>query len=74
METEKETMEEKLRDEISTAKQEAQRLKALREGTENERSRQKYAEQELEQVGVRGSAAAAVWRGWGAVPLDWEGG
>ncbi|CAL8307002.1 unnamed protein product [Gadus morhua 'NCC'] len=50
VETEKETMEEKLRDEISTAKQEAQRLKALREGTENERSRQKYAEQELEQV------------------------
>ncbi|XP_059912015.1 stromal interaction molecule 1-like isoform X1 [Gadus macrocephalus] len=50
VETEKETMEEKLRDEISTAKQEARRLKALREGTENERSRQKYAEQELEQV------------------------
>ncbi|CAL8363513.1 unnamed protein product [Lota lota] len=50
VEVEKVTMEEKLRDEISTAKQEAQRLKELREGTENERSRQKYAEQELEQV------------------------
>lgn len=51
MEVEKVHLEKKLRDEINLAKQEAQRLKELREGTENERSRQKYAEEELEQVG-----------------------
>lgn len=51
MEVEKVHLEKKLRDEINIAKQEAQRLKELREGTENERSRQKYAEEELEQVG-----------------------
>lgn len=51
VEVEKVHLEKKLRDEISLAKQEAQRLKELREGTENERSRQKYAEEELEQVG-----------------------
>ncbi|XP_065739201.1 stromal interaction molecule 1 isoform X5 [Phocoena phocoena] len=50
VEVEKVHLEKKLRDEISLAKQEAQRLKELREGTENERSRQKYAEEELEQV------------------------
>ncbi|XP_056140816.1 stromal interaction molecule 1b [Lampris incognitus] len=50
VEVEKVNLEEKLRDEINSAKQEAQRLKQLREGTENERSRQKYAEEELEQV------------------------
>lgn len=50
MEVEKVHLEKKLRDEINLAKQEAQRLKELREGTENERSRQKYAEEELEQV------------------------
>lgn len=43
-------LEQKLRDEINCAKQEAQRLKELREGTENELSRQKYAEEELDQV------------------------
>lgn len=43
-------VEEELRSEIDSAKQEAQRLRELREGTENERSRQKYAEEELEQV------------------------
>lgn len=43
-------LEQKLRDEINAAKQEAQRLKELREGTVNELSRQKYAEEELEQV------------------------
>ena len=53
-------LEKKLRDEINLAKQEAQRLKELREGTENERSRQKYAEEELEQVGE-----STVLRGWG---------
>ncbi|XP_051782439.1 stromal interaction molecule 1-like isoform X1 [Erpetoichthys calabaricus] len=50
VEVEKVTLEQKLRDEINSAKQEAQRLKELREGTENELSRQKYAEEELEQV------------------------
>lgn len=50
VEVEKVTLEQKLRDEINTAKQEAQRLRELREGTENELSRQKYAEEELEQV------------------------
>ncbi|XP_061136168.1 stromal interaction molecule 1-like isoform X4 [Syngnathus typhle] len=50
VEVEKVNLEQKLRDEITTAKQEAQRLRELREGTENELSRQKYAEEELEQV------------------------
>lgn len=50
MEVEKVNLEQKLRDEINCAKQEAQRLKALREGTANELSRQKYAEEELDQV------------------------
>lgn len=50
MEVEKVNLEQKLRDEINCAKQEAQRLKELREGTENELSRQKYAEEELDQV------------------------
>ena len=50
MEVEKVTLEQRLRDEINEAKQEAQRLGKLREGTENEWSRQKYAEEELDQV------------------------
>lgn len=50
MEVEKVNLEQKLRDEINAAKQEAQRLRELREGSENELSRQKYAEEELEQV------------------------
>ncbi|KAI4878768.1 hypothetical protein NFI96_028766, partial [Prochilodus magdalenae] len=50
VEVEKVTLEQKLRDEIDAAKQEAYRLRELREGTENELSRQKYAEEELEQV------------------------
>ncbi|XP_073673627.1 stromal interaction molecule 1a isoform X1 [Garra rufa] len=50
VEVEKVNLEQKLRDEINAAKQEAQRLKELREGTVNELSRQKYAEEELEQV------------------------
>lgn len=45
-------VEEELRSEIDSAKHEAQRLRELREGTENELSRQKYAEQELEQVNL----------------------
>ncbi|XP_051963243.1 stromal interaction molecule 1-like isoform X1 [Xyrauchen texanus] len=50
VEVEKVNLEQKMRDEIHAAKQEAQRLKELREGTVNELSRQKYAEEELEQV------------------------
>ncbi|KAM6931592.1 stromal interaction molecule 1a isoform 1-T1 [Lycodopsis pacificus] len=50
VEVEKVTLEQKLRDEINAAKQEAQRLRELREGTVNELSRQKYAEEELDQV------------------------
>ncbi|XP_051535048.1 stromal interaction molecule 1-like isoform X4 [Myxocyprinus asiaticus] len=50
VEVEKVNLEQKLRDEINAAKQEAQRLKELREGTVNELSRQKYAEEELDQV------------------------
>lgn len=47
---EKVNLEREMQNEIVAAKQEAQRLRELREGTENELSRQKYAEQELEQV------------------------
>ncbi|KAM9320909.1 stromal interaction molecule 1 [Gastrophryne carolinensis] len=50
VEVEKVHLEKKLQCEIQLAKQEAHRLRELREGTENELSRQKYAEQELEQV------------------------
>ncbi|XP_043997671.1 stromal interaction molecule 1-like isoform X2 [Gambusia affinis] len=50
VQAEKVKVEEELRSEINSAKQEAQRLRELREGSENERSRQTYAEQELEQV------------------------
>uniref|UniRef100_A0A3P9M6E7 Stromal interaction molecule 1 n=1 Tax=Oryzias latipes TaxID=8090 RepID=A0A3P9M6E7_ORYLA len=50
VEVEKVNLEQKLRDEINAAKQEASRLRELREGTVNELSRQKYAEEELEQV------------------------
>ncbi|XP_075956904.1 stromal interaction molecule 1a isoform X11 [Anarhichas minor] len=49
VEVEKVTLEQKLRDEINAAKQEAQRLRELREGTVNELCRQKYAEEELDQ-------------------------
>ncbi|KAK5904952.1 hypothetical protein CesoFtcFv8_006467 [Champsocephalus esox] len=50
VEVEKVNLEQKMRDEIDSAKQEAQRLRELREGTVNELSRQKYAEEELDQV------------------------
>uniref|UniRef100_A0A1A7WZA8 Stromal interaction molecule 1b n=2 Tax=Iconisemion striatum TaxID=60296 RepID=A0A1A7WZA8_9TELE len=50
VQVEKVRVEEELKTEITSAKQEAQRLRELREGAENQRSRQKYAEQELEQV------------------------
>ncbi|KAM6909024.1 stromal interaction molecule 2 [Xenentodon cancila] len=47
---EKETLEQKMRDEIDGAKMEAHRLRELREGAECELSRLKYAEEELVQV------------------------
>ncbi|TRY76008.1 hypothetical protein DNTS_010907 [Danionella cerebrum] len=50
VEEEKDNLEREMRSEIESAKEEAQRLRELREGTENELSRRKYAEQELEQV------------------------
>nr|XP_015831964.2 stromal interaction molecule 1 isoform X2 [Nothobranchius furzeri] len=50
VQVEKVRVEEELKTEITSAKQEAQRLRELREGAENQRSRQKYADQELEQV------------------------
>lgn len=52
VQVEKVKVEEELRNEINSAKEEALRLRELREGTENERSQQKYAEEELEQVGL----------------------
>uniref|UniRef100_A0A8C9YDV9 Stromal interaction molecule 1a n=1 Tax=Sander lucioperca TaxID=283035 RepID=A0A8C9YDV9_SANLU len=57
VEVEKVNLEQKMRDEIDAAKQEAQRLRELREGTENELSRQKYAEEELDQEFGRNSIA-----------------
>ncbi|XP_017260903.2 stromal interaction molecule 1-like, partial [Kryptolebias marmoratus] len=50
VQVEKVRVEEELKSKIISAKQEAQRIRELREGAENGRSRQKYAEQELEQV------------------------
>ncbi|XP_058483242.1 stromal interaction molecule 1-like isoform X2 [Solea solea] len=50
VQVEKVKVEQELRREINSAKQEAQRLQQLRVGTENKWSRQKYAEEELEQV------------------------
>ncbi|KAK1175614.1 stromal interaction molecule 2-like isoform X1 [Acipenser oxyrinchus oxyrinchus] len=47
---EKQNLEQKMKDEISDAKREAHRLRALREGAESELSRLKYAEEELVQV------------------------
>lgn len=56
VQVEKVRVEEELRNEIDSAKLEAHRLWELREGTENERTRQKYAEEELEQVRQAGPA------------------
>lgn len=50
MAVEKQNLEQKMRDEITGAKTEAQRLRELREGAECELSRLKYAEEELVQV------------------------
>ncbi|KAK7930038.1 hypothetical protein WMY93_006433 [Mugilogobius chulae] len=47
---EKHSLEEKMRDEIMGAQEEAHRLHRLRQGAVNELSRLRYAEEELEQV------------------------
>ncbi|KAM9333446.1 stromal interaction molecule 1-like isoform 2-T2 [Pholidichthys leucotaenia] len=47
---EKVKVEEELKNEINSAKQQAQKVQELQEGAESELSRQKYAEEELEQV------------------------
>ncbi|XP_069781103.1 stromal interaction molecule 2 [Narcine bancroftii] len=50
VEVEKQNLEQKMITEINDAKREAQRLRELREGSETELSRLKYAEEELVQV------------------------
>lgn len=47
---EKQFLEEKMRDEIQGAQDEANRLHELRKGAVSELSRLRYAEEELEQV------------------------
>lgn len=47
---EKQNLEEKMRDEIMGAQEEANRLHVLRQGAVSELSRLRYAEEELEQV------------------------
>lgn len=47
---EKQCLEEKMRDEIQGAQEEANRLQELRKGAVTELSRLRYAEEELEQV------------------------
>ena len=47
---EKQNLEEKMRDEIMGAQEEAHRLHRLRQGAVSELSRLRYAEEELEQV------------------------
>lgn len=47
---EKQNLEEKIRDEIIGAQEEANRLHELRQGAVSELSRLRYAEEELEQV------------------------
>lgn len=47
---EKQNLEEKMRDEIMGAQEEANRLHELRQGAVSELSRLRYAEEELEQV------------------------
>ncbi|XP_024921384.1 stromal interaction molecule 1-like isoform X2 [Cynoglossus semilaevis] len=50
VQVEKVMVEAELRKEISSAKEEAERLQQLRAGTENEKLHQKFTEDELEQV------------------------
>lgn len=49
---EKQNLEEKMRDEIMGAQEEAHRLHELRQGAVSELSRLRYAEEELEQVDI----------------------
>lgn len=49
---EKKNLEEKMRDEIQGAQEEANRLHRLRDGAVSELSRLRYAEEELEQVNI----------------------
>lgn len=59
---EKQNLEQKMRDEIDGAKNEAHRLRELREGAECELSRLKYAEEELVQVALSGTTACKhIW-------------
>lgn len=50
MAEEKQNLEEKMRDEIIGAQEEAHRLQELRQGAVSELSRLRYAEEELVQV------------------------
>ncbi|XP_034033470.1 stromal interaction molecule 1-like isoform X2 [Thalassophryne amazonica] len=50
VQVEKVKVEQELQKEVNSAKQEARRLQQLRQGTQNSRTRQKYAEDELQQV------------------------
>ena len=58
MAEEKQNLEEKMRDEIMGAQEEAHRLHQLRRGAVSELSRLRYAEEELEQV------RAGHWEIW----------
>ncbi|KAK6493635.1 stromal interaction molecule 2 isoform X1 [Huso huso] len=65
---EKQNLEQKMKDEISDAKREAHRLRALREGAECELSRLKYAEEELVQVRMALKKAEFEMHGNWSVP------
>lgn len=57
---EKQNLEEKMRDEIMGAQEEANRLHKLRQGAVSELSRLRYAEEELEQVDTLRTTQAEV--------------
>lgn len=57
---EKQNLEEKMRDEIMGAQEEANRLHELRQGAVSELSRLRYAEEELEQVDTPGTTQTEV--------------
>lgn len=57
---EKQNLEEKMRDEIMGAQEEANRLHELRQGAVSELSRLRYAEEELEQVDTLRTTQAEV--------------
>lgn len=62
MAVEKQFLEEKMRDEIQGAQDEANRLHELRKGAVSELSRLRYAEEELEQVSACLSIANCIER------------